>query len=144
MMHAMGERLRPITLVQRVLRVQNHQTYLKVMRQSMRNGEDGEETSFIAPDVQIDGSAHVTGCCILEPSVRIGRKAIVQDSLVLEGAIIEPEAVVSRSIVGNGATVRTGSLVRDDIVPFVTKTTRRRMRERFHDEVVIKSLVKQR
>ena len=50
------------------------------------------------------------------PPARLLRGAEVRDSLVADGCIIEPGAVVERSVLSPGVRVRSGAVVRESIV----------------------------
>ncbi|MBW3646062.1 MAG: NDP-sugar synthase [Actinobacteria bacterium] len=49
----------------------------------------------------------------LGPGVRVGPRAVVEDSVVFARAVVEADAVVRRSVVGPSAVVGRGAVVRD-------------------------------
>lgn len=85
------------------------------------------ETAY-GEHVDIDPTAHVTGpvvigrgCTIaaqaevarslLWDDVRVGRGAVVRDSVLATGVVIEPGAIVEHAVIGHGAVIAAGAHV---------------------------------
>lgn len=62
-------------------------------------------------DLRADGASDV----IAEPDVQRSPEAIVVGSVLLRGAVVEPGAVVARSVIGPGVRVRSGQTVVDAV-----------------------------
>ena len=58
---------------------------------------------WIAPDARIDSSASLIGATAVGARAQIGAGAILEDTLVWEDAVVQPESTLRRCIVtGNG------------------------------------------
>jgi glucose-1-phosphate adenylyltransferase len=77
--------------------------------------------SKIGPKAQVNGNLLSNGCrvdgiverSVLSPGVYVAEGAIVRDSVILNDTIIEPGAVVDRSIIDKEVTIGAGSRVGD-------------------------------
>jgi NDP-sugar pyrophosphorylase family protein len=58
----------------------------------------------------VDPSARVERSAV-GPGAKVGRNAIVSESVLLPGVTVEPGARVHRSLVGSGATIGAGAAV---------------------------------
>ncbi|MFK7960970.1 MAG: hypothetical protein AB8G96_10640 [Phycisphaerales bacterium] len=133
-LHARGRDVRSVTMTPRAIRVRDREGYLDAVAawaavrrsQAARAGvtarvaagtqalERGE-----APDLGTTNGTvaeppkyRVRGTCVVDPTARVDGQAMLDECVVLAGAVVGPEAIVSRSIVGAGAVVpRAGRIV---------------------------------
>ncbi len=85
--------------------------------------EDGcaVEGSVIGPaliqaDCEVAREATVGALAVLGPGVRVGERALVERSVLLEGSSVGAGSTVRSAIVGPGARIGEGCLVEDDVV----------------------------
>jgi mannose-1-phosphate guanylyltransferase len=77
-------------------------------------GPTGE--SLVLDGARIDPTARVAGGTTVGRNVTIGKGARIEGSMLFDGAVIEDEARVARSVVGAGARIERGAVVFDAVV----------------------------
>jgi NDP-sugar pyrophosphorylase family protein len=73
------------------------------------------EQKYHRPDREIYGERWQSRFSILEQGAVVAPSAVIHDAVVLQGAVVEQGAVVVRSVVGQGARVRSGQTVFDEV-----------------------------
>ena len=69
---------------------------------------------FIAEGSEIYGTVRHS---IISTGCFVGENALVEDSVVMPGAVIEPDAIVRHAILGENSTVRRGAVVGGTFLP---------------------------
>ncbi len=78
-------------------------------------GADGYEAPYL-PGSGVDAAAVVGRHVVAGPAVSVSAGAAVEESVLLDGAVVEGSAVVRRSIVGPNARVRAHARVTDSVL----------------------------
>ena len=78
-------------------------------------GADGYEAPYL-PGSGVDAAAVVGRHVVAGPAVSVSAGAAVDESVLLDGAVVEGSAVVRRSIVGPNARVRAHARVTDSVL----------------------------
>lgn len=73
------------------------------------------EKKFVDEGAVVDSSAQIGVGCAIGAST-IGARAIIEESVVGDGVVIEADAKVHRSIIGDGVVVRAGTIVQEQIL----------------------------
>jgi len=50
------------------------------------------------------------------PPVRIAREALIRDSMITDGCVIHPKAMIERSVLSPGVVVQPGAAIRDSVI----------------------------
>jgi mannose-1-phosphate guanylyltransferase len=74
------------------------------------------DAPWVAPGASIDPTARVGRSVVVGEAARVGARAEVDDAVLLEGAQVEEEARVTRSIVGSRGTVGRGATLVDSVL----------------------------
>ena len=101
----LGDPARLVRLGGRVRRIRDRTTYFRAVRASLAGGADGDDGPRCSPQATISPEARILGCSIIEEGVVVERGAVVHDSVVMAGATIHRDAIVSRCVLGPGAKV---------------------------------------
>lgn len=109
-----GETITGVTIARRAIRVHDRESVLLAV--SEWGKKQGEKQST-------DSGAKTQGFCAIAPTAKVLGATIVS-SVILPGAVVEPEAVVARSIIGSNQRVRSGRVVSDRVIS--TRPTSRR------------------
>jgi len=126
-----GARMRAVPIADDLLRIRSRRTYLESVRRSeTREHEAVESTGGNGRKDRPRGRGRVYGICRIDASAEIADDAVVYDSIVLDGAVIEPGAVVCRCIVGSHARVPAGSRQSEAIVTEPPSLKRMRLAQR--------------
>jgi mannose-1-phosphate guanylyltransferase len=72
--------------------------------------------ALVLPSATVDPTATLIGGTAVGERCVVGRGARVDESVLAEGAVVEPDAVVERSMVGVGARVGAGVLLRGAVI----------------------------
>ena len=102
-----GHVVRPVVLMPRHIRLENLDGWLSAIR-TMEGGVHPE--ADVSPAARIEGTV-----CVLKDAI-VKSNASIRDSLIMEGACIESEAVVARSVVGPGMRIKKGHRIIDGIL----------------------------
>lgn len=111
-MYAHGCGAGTVQITDRVIRLHDRTGYLQAVAHSFK------QVSSNRCDTRPGRTqaARILGHPLIGPQVMIEPGAVVHDSVVLRGATIGPEAVVSGSIIDENVEVRAGEIVKDAIV----------------------------
>jgi NDP-sugar pyrophosphorylase family protein len=71
---------------------------------------------FVNHHTEIGREARIRGVCSIGSRCRIGEGALVEDSVIWRGTVVEPGAVVRGSILGENCVVRAGAVVQPGTV----------------------------
>jgi hypothetical protein len=123
-----GGRVITASLGDQVWRLNDLDSYLTTVRQSLRNQGD-DAVHRVSPQASVSGSAVLNGFCIVEAGAVIEDGAVVHDTVLLGGGTIGGGAVVSRSVIGPLAQVEPRSRV---VGEFVTSPQLRHSRYSFN------------
>jgi mannose-1-phosphate guanylyltransferase len=77
-------------------------------------GPPGE--ALVLPGAQVDRSATLSGGATVGSECRVGADAVVDGSVLFDGAVVGAGAVVRRSVLGFGAVVGRGTVVEDAVI----------------------------
>ena len=102
-----GHAIRPVSLMPRHIRMGDLEGWLAAIR-FMGGGVHPD--AQVATDVRMEG----TVCVLKQASIEPG--ASIRDSMIMEGACVESEAVVARSVVGPGMKIKKGNRIIDGIL----------------------------
>jgi len=110
-LHENGDRVRPAPFEFPVRRVRDRAGYLDAVRAVVESGRPG-----VSPLARIEPGARIAGACLIDPGAAVEAGAIVHDSVVLRGARIGADAVVSECVVSPNARVESGARIVRDVV----------------------------
>lgn len=102
-----GHVVRPVVLMPRHLRLADLEGWLGALRFF-----DGG----VHPESDVSADARLEGLVCIMQSATIQSGAAIRDSLVMEGAIVESDTVVARSVVGPGMRIEQGHRIIDGIL----------------------------
>ena len=74
------------------------------------------EAPWVGPGASIDPAAHVGRWVVIGEAARVGAGAVVDDAVLLAGAVVDQGARVVRSIVGPGGRVGRGATLVDSVL----------------------------
>jgi mannose-1-phosphate guanylyltransferase len=95
------------------------QAYLRAQFDLLDGRVDGHRSypsPFVDTGGRIDRGATVNEHVVVGPRAMIERGARVSDAVLHERAVVEPDAVVERSILGRGSRVMRGATVSDSVL----------------------------
>ncbi len=120
--HDMKEQLLPAINAQRgvaklailgteVCRIRDRRSYLRAVELVSQRREESNHTIYRRAD-----GARVVGASLVSDSAHIESRALIQDSVILDGSVVGQGAVVCRSIIGPGAKVPEGTRMIDSVL----------------------------
>jgi mannose-1-phosphate guanylyltransferase len=74
------------------------------------------DAPWVGPGASVDPSARIGRSVVIGEAARVGARAEVEDAVLLEGAQVDEEARVTRSIVGSRGRVGRGATLVDSIL----------------------------
>ena len=93
-------------------RLSDGRSYLSCIKSlGERDARSRPDRPTIHGEANVDDSAILSGSTLIDANVRIAAEATVQNSAILDGAIIEREALVVESVIGRGQVVPAGTRI---------------------------------
>jgi NDP-sugar pyrophosphorylase family protein len=94
------------------IRLHSRAQYLAAFRRLMNRHDDH---TGVSAEAKIAASASISGPCLIGAGAVIEDGAVIHESIVLGGARIGSDAVISHSVIGPRAVVETGAVVRNSV-----------------------------
>lgn len=106
-----GSAARPLYVESDALRLSDRETYLRAVEMRAAEG-----AVMVADSAEVDPTAELDGVNLLGPSCKVAAGALLSGSIVLNGATVGEGAVVARSVIPPGVRVPRGANVVDQVL----------------------------
>jgi hypothetical protein len=107
---AAGGSVRAVATRETALHARDRIAYLQSVARALRSGRPA-----VAGDAFLAVGARVRGDSLVRPGAAVDERALVVDSVVLDGARIGRGAVVARSVIAPGAVVPDAAVIVDEV-----------------------------